>query len=129
MASPAAPPLTLSAPPTAPEVTEQQGPTAEFVQNRQSPQGEQAPGPANAAGLIEQKLNQVAAMLKEVAKMLVTNKPDLMPILEKMLQAGSMLMNELQQSMPKNQAGQAGVQRQASPEPTPGQLEGSPPPA
>lgn len=128
MGSVATPPPSLSAPPTAPEVSEQQGPIAQFVQNRESPQDQQAPGPGNAMALVSQKLNQVASSLKEVAKILVTNKPTLMPVLEKMLQAGSMLMNEVQSGMPQSQTGQASAQRAASPEPTPGQMEGAPPP-
>ena len=116
MAAYAAPP-SAAVPPTSPEVSEQQNPLAQFLQNQGSPdQQAGAPG-VNAMNLVEQKLNQVAAELKEVAKILVQNKPNAMPLLQKMLQAGSMLANEIQAGKPQNQAGQPGVQRQP-PEPS-----------
>lgn len=120
-APPSAPPPSPAQPPTSPDVAAQQSPVSQFLQGYQ-PQGEQAQAPgANAAALAAQKLNQVAADLKEVAKVLVTSKPNLMPLLQRMLSAGSMLMNELQTSLPQAQAGQAGVQR------GPGSNSGAPP--
>lgn len=44
---------------------------------------------------VADQLSQVAALLKNVAQVLVTEKPALMPILQHMVQAGSALMNEL----------------------------------
>jgi len=122
----AAAPPTLDAPPQAPGVTDQQagpedqqqGPSAQFIQWQDS--GNQ---------LVEQKLNKVAADLKDVAKVLVQSKPNLVPLLQRSLQALSMLMNEIQQG--KQQQGKAGMQR-STPEPQSGQEgpdQGAPPPA
>lgn len=61
--------------------------------------------------LVEQKLNSIAADLKEVAKILVSSKPNLMPVLQKMVEAGKMLMSEVQSSKPQAQQGMAGQPR------------------
>jgi hypothetical protein len=113
----AAPP-SLDTPPTSPDVSDQQGPIAQFVQGQGQPGGQGG----NATALLSQKLNQVASELKEVAQILNTTKPNLMPILQNMLRAGSMLMSEIQAD--KKQGGQAGVQRQQPEAPPEG---GSPP--
>jgi len=59
--------------------------------------------------LVEQKLNQVASDLRDVAKVLVMSKPALMPVLQKMIQAGAMLMQEItkdnQQAQPQQPSG------------------------
>ena len=92
MAATATPPL--SAPPTAPQVASQQGgPVGQYLSGYQ-PQGEQAVGQPPMA-LVEQKLNQVALDLRDVARVLAMSKPALMPILQKMIQAGSMMMQEI----------------------------------
>jgi len=123
----AAPP-SLEAPPASLDVQEQQGPAAQFAQNYQQPPGQQAGGQGvNAMALAEQKLNQVASDLKEVAKLLVTSKPNLMPILQKMAQAGSMLMSEIQAGKPGGQQGQPGAQRSAPEPPGGGAPSMSPP--
>jgi len=126
VASLATPPPALSVPPTAPDVAEQQGPLAQYVQNQDASAADVQQAPKqNASALVERKMNEVAGGLKEVATLLVSNFPDLMPILEKMLQAGSMIMNQIQTN--QKQAGRASSQRQASPTPTPGQTEAPPP--
>ena len=126
MAALAAPP-SLASPPTSPDVAEQQSPTAQFAQGYQPQVGE---GGANSAmELAAQNLNQVASLLKDVAKVLVTSKPNLMPILQRMVQAGSMLMNEVQSNKPGSQVGQAGVQRQPPETAGAGPEGGAPPPA
>jgi hypothetical protein len=119
----AAAPPTLEAPPVAPEVSEQQaGPSAQFIQGQEGGQ------PGSASALVEQKLNQVASDLKEIAKILVQSKPNLVPLLQRSIQALSMLMNEVQQG--KQQVGQQGVQRQMPAAQGPeGPEEGSPPPS
>jgi hypothetical protein len=75
--------------------------------------------------LVEQKLNQVATELRDVAKVLVMSKPALMPVLQKMIQAGAMLMQEIgkskqegqqpQPSGPPQPPGGEGAQAAASP--------------
>ena len=94
-------PPPVTAPPTAPEVSQQQGPISRFIQ-QQDPTGGQGQGQdaANfsAMGLVEQRLNQVALLMRDVAKVLVTAKPELMPVWEKMMQAGTMLLGEVQKA-------------------------------
>lgn len=123
MAASAAPP-TLESPPVSPEVAgQQQGPSAQFIQGQPGGQG------ATADNLALQKLNQVASDLKEVAKVLVQSKPNLVPLLQRSLQALSMLTNELMAG--KQQMGQPGMQRQAPAPPDQSQEgsgEGAPPP-
>jgi hypothetical protein len=114
----AAPP-SLDSPPTSPDVSEQQSPTAQFVNGQQGQPGQEG---SSASALLVQNLNQVASMLKQVAQILQTTKPNLMPILQNMLRAGSMLMAQIQQD--KQQGGQPGVQRQQPEAPPEG---GSPP--
>ena len=122
MAAYAAPP-SLSEPPTSPEVSEQQGPVAQFAQGYQGGPDQQAGAGQNSMALVTQKLNQVASELKEVAKLLVS-KPNVMPILQRMLAAGSMLMNEIQGEQKGQQGGQAGIPRNRPEAPPEG---GSPP--
>lgn len=111
----------MQEPPTAPAVAAQQGgPTSQYMQNYQ-PQGGQVGPPPMA--LVEQKMNGVATELKDVAKLLVMSKPALMPVLQKMIQAGAMLMQEVQKdkqsaqgqqpSGPPQQAQAAGGDEQA----------------
>ncbi len=53
--------------------------------------------------LVEQKLNQVAGELRDVARILMMSKPALMPVLQKMIQAGAMLMQEINKAKPQGQ--------------------------
>jgi hypothetical protein len=126
VAAAAAAPPSLESPPASPEVTGQQaGPSAQFIQG-QGPGGQGS----SASALALQKLNQVASDLKEVAKVLVQAKPNLVPLLQRSLQALSMLTNELMQG--QQQMGQPGMQRQAPAPPDQGQEgseEGAPPPS
>lgn len=57
--------------------------------------------------LVEQKLNSVATDLRDVAKVLVMSKPALMPVLQKMIQAGAMLMQEITKDKQQVQGQQA----------------------
>jgi hypothetical protein len=77
---------------------------AQFVQGQGAPGGQDNPN-----ALVEQNLNQVAAKLKEVAQVLSTAKPALMPVLQRALQALSMVMSEVQSG--KKEQGQPGVER------------------
>ena len=91
----------ISAPPTAPSVAAQQGgPMSQFLaaQQQGNPQG------APPLALVQQKLNESAAALKDVARVLIMSKPALMPILQKMIQAGSMLMDAVNQELQGGQA-------------------------
>lgn len=113
-AAQAAPPA-LDNPPISPDVEDQQSPVSQYIQNQQG-EGGQAQGPgANAGALVEQKMNQVAGILKEVAQLLVNFKPHVMPVLQKGVQALSMVMNEVQTSKQQAQQGQPGIQRQPPP--------------
>lgn len=51
------------------------------------------------------RLNEVATMLADVAQVLVVEKPALLPILQKVAQGGSLLMNAIGTSMPQGMAG------------------------
>jgi hypothetical protein len=76
--------------------------------------------------LVEQKLNQVALDLRDVARVLAMSKPALMPVLQKMIQAGSMLMQEVTKDKQQQQGPQPGPPQQAQGggEGQPGQGEG-----
>jgi len=80
------------------------------------PQGGQTPSgndPAASMGLVQSLLSSVGQELEKVAKVLVVDKPELIPILKQSVSALSMLMDEVTKSMqPDN--GQA-TQAQAPP--------------
>lgn len=88
-------PPPISAPPTSPDVAQQQGPISQFLQGQGGDQQVQNFSPL---ALAEQRLNQVALAMRDVAKVLVNIKPELMPVWEKMMQAGTMLLGEIQKS-------------------------------
>lgn len=93
----------MQEPPTAPAVAAQQGgPSSQYMQSYQG--GGQAGPPPMA--LVEQKLNGVASELRDVAKVLVMSKPALMPVLQKMIQAGAMLMQEVNKDKQQGQGQQ-----------------------
>ncbi len=94
----------MQEPPTAPAVAAQQaGPSGQYMQNYQGSGGEAGPPPM---ALVEQKLNGVASELRDVAKVLVMSKPALMPVLQKMIQAGAMLMQEVNKDKQQGQGPQ-----------------------
>ena len=103
---------------------QQGGPVGQYLSGYQ-PQGEQAVGQPPMA-LVEQKLNQVALDLRDVARVLAMSKPALMPVLQKMIQAGSMLMQEVTKDKQQQQGPQPGPPQQAQGggEGQPGQGEG-----
>lgn len=83
-----------SGPPVSPDVASQQmPPMAAFAGQGQG----QAPTQANPqSDFLLAKLNEVAASLTDVAKIVSQTNPELMPIVQKMAQAGAMLMSEVQ---------------------------------
>ena len=103
---PAQPPP-VTAPPPSPDVTQQQGPISQFLKRG----GDAQVANFNPLQLAEQRLNQVALAMRDVAKVLVNVKPELMPVWEKMMQAGTMLLSEIQ----KASQGQTSQGSQATP--------------
>lgn len=100
----ASPPM--AEPPTAPAIAAQQGgPVGQYLKNYQPQEGQNSVAPPPMA-LVEQKLNQVATELRDVAKVLVMSKPALMPVLQKMIQAGAMLMQEVNKDKQQGQGQQ-----------------------
>lgn len=96
--SPGTPPP-LSAPPTPPEIAGQQGPVSSYAANFNG-------GGASAIQqspllLVQGKLQEIAVNLRDVAKVLSMSKPGLLPVLQKMVEAGSMLMDEVQKTLPQ----------------------------
>ena len=87
-------------PPTSPDVMAQQMPPMSAY----GPQGEQmlngaAGGDQSGAdptAFAKKELDDIAAKLMNVAKVLSQTKKELMPLVQKMAEAGSMLSNELQ---------------------------------
>ncbi len=79
-------------PPVAPDVTAQQMPPMSAFAGQG---GQTAPQNPQSDFLVA-KLNEVAASLTDVAKIVSQTNPELMPIVQKMAQAGAMLMNEVQ---------------------------------
>lgn len=94
-------PPPVYAPPTAPAVASQQaGPMAQFMSQQQGGPGGGAgqPGVDAPMQMVEQVLNDIALKLRDVARILIMSKPMLMPVLQKMIQSGSMLMDEIQKA-------------------------------
>lgn len=119
-ANPTAPPP-VSAPPTSPDVAQQQGPISQFL--RQG--GDQQVQNFSPLALAEQRLNQVALAMRDVAKVLVNIKPELMPVWEKMMQAGTMLLGEIQKA--SQGQGPQGPPAGAPPDQDTGPEQGQPP--
>lgn len=95
-------PMGGSAPPVAPDVAAQQMPSmGQFA--GQLGGGQQGGDPS--MDFLISKMNEIAASLTDVAKVISQRKPALMPIIQKMAQAGSMIMSEVQagQSAPGGQ--------------------------
>lgn len=109
-----------SGPPVSPDVLSQQLPP---MQNY-APQGEamlnQASG-ANQPGAdptqyAKSELDKIAAALMNVAKVISQTKKELMPLVQKMAEAGSMLSNELQAQNPVEGAGPQSAEAPAAAE-------------
>jgi hypothetical protein len=101
----------MASPPPPPEVTQQQNPNqvSQFVSGYQQPGAEQPP--AAPKELVKQKMQQVAEGLRDVARVLATTDPSLMPILKRMVEAGSMLMQQIEQNQQGQNTGQSSVPR------------------
>ncbi len=97
-------------PPVSPSIAAQQMPPAAAYARAQGGPGDQSIGGGDqtsaAMGLVQSLLTSVGNELEKVAKVLVTVKPELIPILKQSVNALSMLMNEAQKSMAPDQ-GQA----------------------
>lgn len=87
-------------PPLPPEVVAQQSPPSmRFMQDAGA--AIQSGQQFDPMALVEDRMNQVAALLKETADVLVVEKPNLMPILQRSVQGLSVLMQEVQASRPQ----------------------------
>jgi hypothetical protein len=83
-------------PPIPPDVTAQQMPAPmRFMQGAGAQQQAATGQQFDTNAFIEDRMNQVAALLKDVADVLVVEKPALMGIVSKMAQAGSAIMSEI----------------------------------
>lgn len=98
--SPGTPPP-LSAPPVPPDIAGQQGPVSNYVANFNG--GGQSALQQSPLLLAQSKLQEIAVNLKDIARVLIMSKPALMPVLQKMVEAGSMLMDEVQKGLPQGQ--------------------------
>ena len=93
-------------PPLPPDVTgQQQPPIARYAQSQAQQVGAgpaSTPDPSHGdganMGFVGDCMNQVAGLLTKVVKVVEVARPELMPILQRMAQMGSMLMNEIQSS-------------------------------
>lgn len=101
----------LSAPPLPPSVTNQQAPLARFAQQAGgqpgAPDGGAQPG-GNALEMVNGILANVAKELEAMAKILVNEKPQLIPILKPAVQALAMLQSEVGQKPQGGSPGGAG---------------------
>lgn len=88
-----------SMPPLPPSVTAQQqpDPAMAFAMNAGA-QGNANAMQFDSLAYAESELNKVAEILKGVAQVIVNEIPSVMPILQKMGQAGSALVSEIQSS-------------------------------
>lgn len=101
------PALDISAPPIPPSVLVQQAPVASnpVLDFAQQPAGVVAQPAFDPMQYVMGQMNQVADLLTNSAKVLVTEKPALMPLLQKMTQIGMLLVNEIQTSLPQGPIG------------------------
>lgn len=104
-------------PPQAPAVTAQQAagsgmsPMGQFAQNMTSGQGDQkAIQEFSSSQFLNEKLDAIAQNLSSVAKVLIVSRPDLMPLVQKMAQMGSVLNGQITSGQSTGAAG-------ATPEP------------
>lgn len=91
-----------SAPPVSPDVMVQQMPpmAAYADQGRGMIGGGGAGESADPMKFVQSLLDEIAERLMKIAQVVGQSKKELMPIVQKMAEAGSMLMNEIQ---PKGQ--------------------------
>lgn len=98
----------LTGPPPSPDIAAQQSPgqLSQYLSGYQ-PGGGQPQQPTGPGDLIRQKMSDVAMGLRDVAQVTATMAPALMPLIKRMVEAGSMFMNQLEQY--QNQTGSASV--------------------
>ena len=127
---------TGATPPIPPNIAAQQMPSAlRFMQSAGGPQGAGAAPPSpghdpnsgkqfDSMSFVEDRMNQIASLLKDVADVLVLDKPALMPIIQRMSQAGSAIMQEIQTGQ-ANQGPSPGPNEQQAQLPNPGTTGGA----
>lgn len=103
-------PAQTSAPPLPPQISAQQQepPLRQFAQSAGGPgsgitgaQGVIAKVPSMA--LVKQLLNDIGTKLESIAKILVTEQPDKVPLLKPVVQGLAMLMNQVDASQTQGQ--------------------------
>jgi hypothetical protein len=102
-------PMGGAAPPVDPNVAAQQMPSMGQFAGQMG--GQQGGDPA--MDFLVSKMNEIAASLTDVAKVISQRKPALMPIIQKMAQAGSMIMSEVQSGQQQGGADSSLAQPQA----------------
>lgn len=97
----------IPGPPKAPQVSAQQAPPMSVFAGGGQDAGAPPPDMNAPVGMetADAMMNEVAAKLMEVAKIIATDSPQLMPILKKMAEAGSMLTNEIKTALSSAQGG------------------------
>lgn len=108
-----------SMPPLPPDVTGQQGggqapPIGQYAQGQQQKPQAGPPSTPDAShgdganmGFVGDCMNQIAQLLTKCVKVIEVARPELMPILQRMAQMGSMMMNEIQSSKSPQGTGQS----------------------
>lgn len=95
-------------PPVSPDVMAQQMPpmAAYADQGRNMIGGGGSPEGADPMKYVQTLLDEMAATLMKIAQIVGQSKKELMPIVQKMAEAGSMLQNEIQDKGPQQQTAQ-----------------------
>lgn len=99
-------------PPPSMDIQAQQAPLPDMAQFAGQGQG----GPNASIQFATSKMNEIAAGLGQVARVIQLVKPELMPLIEKIAMAGSMIVNELTAN--QNQMAQGQDQSMAQPQAT-----------
>lgn len=96
-----------SGPPVSPDVMAQQMPSPSmYAQKGQAMLSGNPDGQADPNQFVLSELNDIAAKLGNVAKVLSQTHKELMPLVAKIAESGSMLANELQANNPQQTAQQ-----------------------
>lgn len=93
-------------PPLPPQLRQQAAPQNPVMQYAQGNGGAAGAGPEqfSADAFLQERLSQVASLMKEIADVLAVSKPSLMPILQVMVEAGSSMMKGIQANAPEGAA-------------------------
>lgn len=90
----------MAAPPLPPDVVRQQMPPAmQFMQNAGAA-SQNAMQSFNGLAMAKERLQQIVALLKDVADVIVIERPALVKHLQIMAQAGSAIMSEIEANQP-----------------------------